>query len=666
MLPEKQAEYEDFESELIQSHDKLLRGEITEEEREAMFSHNPLFNARGNTQDAPSLVGFPYWDIVPTKESKMYLCDLEPPSSAQIAKFRAKAKIYLDKICPRSINLPEEEMALKIGTSWYKDGPTQKRDFEKPEYSYSGSLRYQKFMTGPATVREVWLPPKAYKLSSTWWHLLLTEIIKSQKDIAVNEDILEIFKDVSKRWKPNRSIDLKGCGLQYPREYLLVIMEEIARIYNIEEIYEQKTIAENLFSTLSVEMDANKYVYPKRGVGLGYFAHLMTVASRIILDDCYVIKMFSDDILVRDQDYEKACSYFEEFGMVLNEKKCGIYSKEETIFAGHVMNRRAQYPGNLSNYQGPMAAMFTKRYHWERKQIATLLDSEQQRYVAYHYERIFGYEFFRGESMLHPDNGGIYVAAPVIGGTTDLQCMKHFKSPYQETMEDIVFGMPFYNNQMGLQTAREFHNLRKRVWKDRVVISTWMDEAVHPETTSNLTEQYLKSKLALKAPSWSEDQLMAYHGQHFGLKTCGLSGEDILHALYQNKYSRNPYHDYVTGGSEVTSLFYIDKPLDSERLEEAELYAQAQNISGYVIYRQDYYDTFHYSEDADTKQLCQQIDEDELDFLFGPSVSTPAPNIEEEFAIEFFNDLANDDPDLEEDPEPYVETDFDLDYLVGE
>jgi len=261
---------------------------------------------------------FPLWDE--EKVSKMFLTQEQPPSNEDISSFECKARSFLQKYVPSTLHVPHGMSEYKLGSSWYYDNGTLLHDSCKPHKSFSGPFLYQRFYTSPLVPREVWVPNKAYKNNSSWWHFFTNPIVERVPHITVCDTLGDLSRSLFRRFRPCKKIDLKGCGLQYPREYILKLMDILCEMFPDESVLEHRDLAKKLFANISVEV-GDKHVSTLRGVGLGYYANLMTLCTAIVLSECSIVKMFSDDILVEKGDYDKAIEALVKHKLIVNEEK---------------------------------------------------------------------------------------------------------------------------------------------------------------------------------------------------------------------------------------------------------------------------------------------------------------------------------------------------------
>ena len=413
------------------------------------------------TIDLPSKRAFPIFEI--EKESEMWLTQLDPPNSSQIEKFRILAYESIKKIGKASIPASDKGHDYKFSLSKYNDAGITRYDYEKPD-NFDGPFRYQKVYTAPGTLREVWLPSKAYKTNSSWWHEYAYSILKEYPYVVLNEDGTNFAKRIGTRFRACTAVVLKGFGLQFPREYLIVLMEVINSLYPSETGEVNMRIAKLLFSNICVDDYVRNVSVPRRGVGLGHYTSLMTLVVAIILQDLHVVMMFSDDIRIDSTQYKECCDNLTALGFILNDAKRGQEGTSWPLFAG-----RTVVPGKHTLHYGTnndtVAAVFTVQYHWQRKQIISTLTSRWQFVFMFQYRRIFGYEFHSMESILHVRDGGVSTIVHSIEGYTE-------KYPSgANPFNDRERGLTPYE-RFPLDKAREIDFERKRIYKNRIVRNT--------------------------------------------------------------------------------------------------------------------------------------------------------------------------------------------------
>jgi hypothetical protein len=502
-------------------------------------------------QDAwPSLNAFPFWDvrIGKDKESKMFLCDLQVPSNDLVSEYTSRLEKFLSKYAPDTIQLPTPEQCYKPGSHKYYDQTEIKSDSQMTSYS-DGPFLYQSFMTGPLTVREVWLPTKGYKCSSNWWHSLTYPILKRVDGIILDESDDEVVKIIKDRIIPSKTIDLKGCGLQFPREYILATMHTLGKLYPSEEMDEQIHIAEKLFSNISILKD-KEYLYPKRGVGLGYYTNLMVLVTASILDEYDFVARFVDDMLIDADSYDDAIDELENFLFVINTEKSGVAWNEIASFISLIIFPDEEEHAEFSLNNAELAAMVTKRYHWERKAICNLLPDFMTPYVAYHYERIFGWEFFPSECLLHPQNNGLNKYRSIYKGYDTLQDFGKYLFPKPLVKAEKLPFTDFNWEDISPADKKKHHLKRKMMFRSREKCYSWDYEYLHPQI-EEVGYAPAQNKADRSYPSWA-DELSVKEYHLVSRKTrFDLTQSELLQGIEECPLSLNPLHAYASGGYKI-------------------------------------------------------------------------------------------------------------------
>jgi hypothetical protein len=530
-----------------------------------------------NTRDMPSINAFPDFEL--NKESKMWLTQETPPTAEQISRIRQLIRTLLVRYGPKDISIPSSEAVKSIGPNLYSDGHVIKSDFEKPEFTWTSSWDLQRFKTDPRTEREVWLPPKGYKMVSSWWHFFTQPIVEKVPWLIGNETITDVRKDVSRRMKPCRKIDLKGFGLQFPHQYLDAIMEELEQLYPCEETREYRRSTKAMLSKMSIRIKEGEFLKPIRGVGLGYFSNLMSLVVAAVLQSCDIIKMFNDDILCPEEKFQEACNLLTSLGFILNEKKTGGRWIKCAYFAGVCMARA----GSLRFYeaQGECAAIFCKRYHYERKAILLACSIPRRWLANYHYERIFGYEIRKGEAFDHPKMLGLDPTASYSTGYVKGGLLRRYQSPKPDEDEEMrrfwSISYPWKNPH----DKKKFHEIRKSLKKKvHLVHYTEYEDYLSPEI-EEVRGESLKPDFYLgnyQLPRWADLQSLIWNQSTSGRTTQGAHPKRAAYYMLQYLHSRNPINSWLTGGYRISTYFYREPGVD---LFTSLLYESLRNAGRY-------------------------------------------------------------------------------------
>ncbi|WZH63115.1 RNA-dependent RNA polymerase [Ophiocordyceps sinensis ormycovirus 1] len=508
------------------------------------------------TRNLPSPNAFPDYDL--GKESKMWLCNEPTPTENQVTLMKSRIRELVKKYGPTHLNIPHPKCCESFSPSFYSDGLTQKRDYEKPQYTWSASWAYQTFKTNATTNREVWLPPKAYKMVSTYWHYLTEPILERVPFVTCNDTFTDMRKNVFKRWKPCRKIDLKGCGLQYPREYIIAAMEVMYEIYEDPVILDFMTSAKKMFSKLNIRMPDGSYVWPLRGVGLGYFNNLMALVTAAAVSECEIIQMFNDDILCPKQHYDLAISNLTNLGFIINEKKTGATWNKVAYFAGSCMTAK----GSLKFFevQGEVAGIFRKRYHFERKNQLCSIFLPRRLKACYVYERLFGHEYEKGESFNHPNMMGINTHAPDIVGFVKGGELRKYLVPPTEGSEEMRRLWSITCPWKEPKDKKSFALIRKGLKKKyNAFYDTEMHEYLNPKIEG--PDEFILEKPDFhlgkyQLPRWADMQMILSAN-----RTCGRTVHMKHPAYVANKMvkcmlSRDPIGAALSGGYDIISPFH--------------------------------------------------------------------------------------------------------------
>jgi hypothetical protein len=509
------------------------------------------------TREFPSINAFPSFEL--NKESKMWLCDLEPPSQDKVEELKQLLRQLFRKHGPAEITVPAAEAVLSLSPNLYSDGHVPKPDYEKPTITWMYSFTYQKFKTNPLTEREVWLPPKAYKLCSTWWHFIMEPIAKRVPYVICNDTLTEVRKNLHKRFSPSTKIDLKGFGLQFPKEYAIAVMDVFTEFYPSEEAEEYKNLAKKLFATMSIKMPNEKFIKNKRGVGLGYFANIMTIAIAAILNQYNIVSMFSDDILCPTERAEEAIQRLEHFDFIINEKKTGKKWHKAPFFAGVCMAPN----GSLRFYeaQGEKASLHTKRYHYERKNIFLSINYGCPWKIGYHLERLYGFEVRPGECFEHPDMLGLNPLAPRPVGYVKGGNLRNYKTPKadgDETQRRIwAISFPWKEPKK----RKTFQQIRNKVVKEEKnrIHYTEYEEYLNPRIENR--DKVIASSPdfmlgSYQLPRWADIQMLLATGRTCGRVTKGRHPKLAARMMLDNLLAQDPITSWLLGGYEVISDFY--------------------------------------------------------------------------------------------------------------
>jgi hypothetical protein len=490
--------------------------------------------------------GLPFWEvrINQHKSDKMKLCDLDPPSVDLQKEFRSKIRNLLDKYKPKDLQIPNPIDGIRVDSNKYADGRLVREDHEEPSTVYS-EFHYQEFMTGPHCVRQVWLPSWKYKYNSNMWNCILKQILNNIPYSCNEKGFKQVGDILFSRFERGESyttFDLKGCGLQFPREYVMIVLDEISYVYPDLELTNLCEETRYLFNNISISGYTDNLYKPKRGVGLGYYTGAMSLAMFAIMEDIGILAAFADDMLINTKNYDMCVQASEYFQMLTNTKKSGKTYIDSFFFmnVGFIFYEEDYYINYYQIDNEPLAALTTKRHHFQRKEIISFLDMSEMNplMAAYHAELCFGYEFYRSDYLAPIVSGGPFAVRPNDIIKTDRIFLDHKPQPMQSAdfgkFPEVLKRKPYYAQFTGNGSyANYVHKFRKMKWKNRRVI----DPLVELNTNFIKYEEGLEDleEVYEGIPIWFDQMLSERYGFQFGAASNGFDPDKLSIMTLSNK-----------------------------------------------------------------------------------------------------------------------------------
>jgi hypothetical protein len=614
-FPEHQEEYSDFLDHIVgQGDDIILQGRTyritrpTQVEGAKLSSIWDRFFILEKVVPEPEQLGleaalplsmFPMWDI--QKPSKTdTLCDL-PLKLDKLEDFKLRFRALLEKYSPDRLFVPTHLSCYKPGGQRYNDAGKVRRDYEIPE-NWNCGFKFQRFLTGPLSPREVWLPDKATKLSNSFWFPLCAQIIRRIPYYANNYTTAEeLHNSIKHKLQGNCVIfDVSGFGLQFQRQYLEAAIDEIAAFYDpnpalLEGVKEIKQI----LSEVWLEMPDGRFKKPARGIGLGYYESLKTLCVCAILDHTNPISLFGDQGLIPGKGIALIRNHprtiLSSHGFVFTDPlKARILPDIETgiLYAGYWITpttivAKKEY---LSKLSGALDGM----YHWERKlalESISLPVTYQHiwKYLSFQYEIVFGYEFFKTESMYHPSNLGVDQTAPEEKGNIRALAVTRLNPPRNEFTSYVhKLGLPTRKG-ISLSLCKDFSIKRSKVWKASLhkTMNTYYYEMVHPKVVPNHTQKAHVTEVASATPMWQAVRLLLLEDIDTGTISRDLPPQQLIDAVGQYPHAENPYEVKATGGYRLDSLYVVPRGHSDEGLSLSQLLIEAKKNMMSYVFRKD-------------------------------------------------------------------------------
>jgi hypothetical protein len=517
--------------------------------------------------------------IDPGKSLKMPLAFL--PYSVDFEKkqlFRNMFSTYIAKLEVKSLFVPPVDILDKIGNNKYNDGGFVRSDFMAPERSFDSSFLYQKFITQPLSMREVWLPGKGIKINNTFWMVVCSQLLHADMRYPCT-DKEELWRRIGpKITGPMSRFDISGFGFQFLREWLEIGAACICELYPnsiLDDLYGGLV---HILNNVEVEMEDGKKVKPPRGIGLGYYEDLKTLCVLALLDEFDPLSLYGDQGLLSLETSFDAVQRLIDFQFVVDFEKVewvGSTERPTIKWAGASFNE-VEVIG-IDKFSDDLAGAFFQEFHWERKfSLRSVMESnpsvynQVQRRLQFLYQRFFGWEFFREESRCHFDNMGISMFGYQSGWDRTYKVAER-KTPFEATLFSTHFVTPFkaiskkaYPRRM----SKDFSVSRKKIFRNTDLNYRFMYDYLSPRYLYKKDKPSIGERVL---PQWADLLYFVNHGKISGSLTWGLSPPAIESAYKQYPNSSNPCHVKASGGRRPLTNWRAPEVLDLSSFEEMEV-----------------------------------------------------------------------------------------------
>jgi len=521
--------------------------------------------------------------IDPGKPGKMELA-FRPYTIDEEMKKSVKDMVtsYLVKLEMESLFIPPPDILWKIGNQKYNDNGVPRFDYETPT-SFDSSFLYQKFLASPLQMREVWLPGKGIKMNNTFWMIICRQFLSKDKRYPSPniqetwERIKPVIASLDPGWGGLLRFDISGFGFQYLREWLEIGASAITELYPNSVLDEGYLILSNILSRVSVQMENGHYVYPPRGIGLGYYEDLKTIVMMAILDKFDPVSLYGDQGILR-YDAIMAPTELKNYQFIIDDMKiedcCSTVDK--TIkWGGAAMS--ATRLRRVNRFSDDLIGAFFGRFHWERKMGLRAVMAENPYLYSKHrhkviclYQRFFGYEFFRGEAFLHFNNCGVNMY-DYSKGYNSLYKVQRLVAPYDNNLYDGLFLTPFKRYKpkvVPYKVGKEFDRKRRIVFRSTKMSDDTLYNYLHPvyEDVGNSPVKAIKM-----LPLWADLLYIVNYGRSSGSITYGLSPPAVRKAYHQYPFHHMPCKAAATGGVRPKTAWHRPPLLDTNGVLELTL-----------------------------------------------------------------------------------------------
>jgi hypothetical protein len=509
------------------------------------------------------LTVFPRWEY--RKESKLNYSFLPKVSSQQISLFRKCVAKYLRENPLKNLFHPPPEVLPKVGSSLYNDGGVEREDWISPKISWQSGFKWQSFNPRPLQTREVWLPDKVTKISNSFWMTVGRQILLSDPRYP-DPDPEVTWERIKDRLSSIGVFDISAFGLQYPREYLCEIADEIAYQWPSPDVQEQADILRKIFDKVSLELPNGRFVYPTRGIGLGYYEDLKTIGIMSILYNLDVISLYGDQGILSSDSAIEGFRRIKLFGFHQKPDKEKILI-QNLKWSGRVMDSRSCEKPKL--YIESFQSIFDREFHWERKQAICSfyeqfpeLKERVSKYIAPFYPLLYGYEFNKAEINWSVEDGGLRPTLPMAGWIRTHK-IRHLRTPRDQIVDNMVYSSIFFTEWKRTK-ALDFQVKRKEAYRHSKLFPSEVWEYSNPVLVLNKTKTPKFNITQSSVTEMMDLKMVASCGLSLGRVTHNLFGESLYKAIVQCGRHSNPFEAYATGGYHVQTAWRAPAAVSAE------------------------------------------------------------------------------------------------------
>jgi len=502
-------------------------------------------------------------------------------STAKLDEYRSRFKLMLEHIGLKKLFIPPPECCLGADLRLYNDGGVARKDWERPQHSFTCGFLLQVFNPRPLGTREVWLPDYATKTNNTFWMTVCRQLLLNcswfPSDIAE-----ETYERIVGRLSESHFgyFDISAFGLQYPRELLVIAAEEISHYYPNPDLMDQTRIFIELITRkFSVQTSPTSFVYPTRGIGLGYYEDLKTLGMMAILmpwrDN--VISLYGDQGLIslfrKNYSFLKTViNELRDFQFIIKDEK--VDTKLNVVkWSGWTMGSAKVPGGRLAKRcqtTSSFCAIFDGVYHWERKIRISAFYKAYPEYMhrmkrfAFDYESTYGYEFVRGDAFNSHLQCGVSPHERVFVGETPFFRVERLQTPQDKIIDNLVFSTPLFM-QWKETESRRFSNYRRKIFTSTRG-SSELFEYMNPKYSLLGLVKYRPTHVQRAVSDRMELRLIALSGLSTGKFTYGLDSSSWHSALWKYSLAKNPFEAMRTGGYSVATRWHHPRRVSAEWL----------------------------------------------------------------------------------------------------
>jgi hypothetical protein len=211
------------------------------------------------------------------------------------------------------------------------------------------------------------------------------------------------------------------------------------------------------------------------------------------------------------------------------------------------------------NIFSALSGALSGEYHWERKFALESIELPDQykhiwKYLSFHYEFAFGFEFFKSEALNHPHNHGVNpLGIPIYGNTRDVSISIVTPKISQFTSQQTD-AYPS-KNVLSKGEAKRVSLKRRKAFKKGTVINTFWYEYANPKIRMHKTQRPVLPLAARATPTWQAIRELILNAKASSKLTKGLSDSEMIRAINQYPLAEDPLEAKATGGYSIESLY---------------------------------------------------------------------------------------------------------------
>jgi hypothetical protein len=515
------------------------------------------------------------------KESKLEYSFMKNEfSKGKLDVFRQRVKALLAHINLEKIFVPPPDCVFGADLRLYNDGGVPRKDWERPQTSTTCGFLLQVFNPKPLGTREVWLPDYATKVSNSFWMTIGRQLLSNCRWFP-SDDPEETYMRIKARLTESffGYFDISAFGLQYPRELLCILTEEIGLHYPNPDMSEQVKILLGLLQRkFPLQTSGTTFVYPTRGIGLGYFEDLKTLGIMAILMPWQesVISLYGDQGLIslfrKNFKYLKTIiQELRDFNFIIKDDK--VDTKTGVVkWSGWTMGASTKVDRfeKRCHMTSTLMSILDGRYHWERKlrlrSFYGLFPEYQDRFrrFGFLYETIYGYEFRPGDSLNSILQCGASPHSRMELGTTRWFRVQQLVSPKDQITDNLIFSTPLFMEWKEADAARFDKNRRSCYRTTRG--TSYNFEYCNPQIVPYKSIRPKLSHIMRATSDRTEMRLIAFHGLSTGKFTYGTDKSYWDGILKRHSLAPNPFESFVTGGYSVATSWHHPRRVSAEWL----------------------------------------------------------------------------------------------------